>query len=220
MDNLNQLKTLITQWSIELGFDDIGISDINIQEDEHHLNDWLKNKYHGSMFYMEKHGNKRSRPDLLVNGTLRVISLKVHYYSRQKDQAIKDIKNTNEAYIANYALGRDYHKTIKNKLKSLVSRIQKYSKIEGQNFFVDSAPVLERAFARDAGLGWIGKHTNLINKNHGSWFFLAEIFTDLPLPIDIPSVNHCGTCDECIKICPTQAIVAPYQLDARRCISY
>ena len=116
MDNLNQLKTLITQWSIELGFDDIGISDINIQEDEHHLNDWLKNKYHGSMFYMEKHGNKRSRPDLLVNGTLRVISLKVHYYSRQKDQAIKDIKNTNEAYIANYALGRDYHKTIKNKL--------------------------------------------------------------------------------------------------------
>jgi len=220
MDHLNQLKSLITQWSIELGFDDIGISDINIQEDERHLNDWLNNNYHGSMFYMKKHGNKRSRPDLLVNGTLRVISLKVHYYSREQYQAQQDIENSNEAYIANYALGRDYHKTIKNKLKSLVSRIKKYSKIEGQNFFVDSAPVLERAFARDAGLGWIGKHTNLINKKHGSWFFLAEIFTDLALPIDIPSVNHCGTCDECIKICPTQAIVAPYQLDARRCISY
>jgi len=220
MDHLYQLKSLITKWSIELGFDDIGISDINIQEDEHHLNEWLKNKYHGSMLYMEKHGKKRSRPNLLVNGTLRVISLKVHYYSRKKYQAIKNIENSQEAYIANYALGRDYHKTIKNKLRTLVLRIKEYSTIEGQNFFVDSAPVLERAFARDAGLGWIGKHTNLINKNHGSWFFLAEIFTDLPLPTDSPSVNHCGTCDECINICPTQAIVAPYQLDARRCISY
>ena len=117
-------------------------------------------------------------------------------------------------------MGRDYHKTIKKKLKLLVSRIRKYSKLKGQNFFVDSAPVLERAFARDGGLGWIGENTNLINKNEGSWFFLAEIFTDIEIPVDEPGINHCGSCNDCIKVCPTEAIVAPYQLDARRCISY
>ena len=149
-----------------------------------------------------------------------MISLKIHYYSRDKEQAEIDLDDSEKSYIANYALGRDYHKTIKQKLKLLVSRIRKYSKLKGQNFFVDSAPVLERAFARDGGLGWIGKNTNLINKNEGSWFFLAEIFTDIEIPVDEPANNHCGSCNDCIKVCPTEAIVAPYQLDARRCISY
>ncbi len=220
MEDLTKLKDQIKTWSLELGFDGMGVSNINLEQDGLYLNQWLEKKFHGSMLYMEKHGNKRSRPDLLVPGTLRVISLKMHYFSRPKKDAENDLKERNKAYIANYALGRDYHKTIKGKLKQLVSRIKQYSKLEGQNFFVDSAPVLERAFARDGGLGWIGKNTNLIDKNEGSWFFLGEIFTDIEIPIDHPAKNHCGTCNDCIKICPTDAIVAPYQLDARRCISY
>ena len=220
MEDLNELKDQIKTWSSELGFEGMGVSNINIEEDANHLKKWLEKKHHGSMTYMKKHGEKRSRPDLLLPGTTRVISLKIHYYSRDKEQAEIDLNDSQKSYIANYALGRDYHKTIKKKLKLLVSRIRKYSKLKGQNFFVDSAPVLERAFARDGGLGWIGKNTNLINKNEGSWFFLAEIFTDIEIPVDEPAINHCGSCNDCIKVCPTEAIVAPYQLDARRCISY
>ncbi len=220
MKDLKELKDQIKAWSFELGFEGMGVSNINIEDDAKHLEKWIEKKHHGSMAYMKKHGEKRSRPDLLLPGTIRVISLKIHYYSRNKNQAKLDLMNSEKAYIANYALGRDYHKTIKQKLKLLVSRIRKYSNLQGQNFFVDSAPVLERAFARDGGLGWIGKNTNLINKNEGSWFFIAEIFTDIKIPIDKPASNHCGTCVDCIKVCPTEAIVAPYQLDARRCISY
>ena len=220
MQDPGELKKLIQRWSEELGFDGIGVAGIDINEDEKYLNKWLQNKFHGSMNYMEKHGLKRSRPDVLLPGTVRVISLKMHYFSRDAIRAQNLLENTGIGYISSYALGLDYHKTIKNKLKILIGKIRDFSKLQGQNYFVDTAPVLERALARNAGLGWIGKNTNLIDKSNGSWFFLAEIFTDIPLPLDQPANNHCGTCSACIDICPTQAIVGPYQLDARKCISY
>ena len=220
MQDLVALKKIIQRWSEELGFEGIGVAGVHINEDEKYLNKWLKNKFHGSMSYMEKHGLKRSRPDLLLPGTIRVISLKIHYFSRDSKRAQNLLENTGIGYISSYALGLDYHKTIKNKLKILIGKIRDFSKLQGQNYFVDTAPVLERALARNAGLGWIGKNTNLIDKSNGSWFFLAEIFTDIPLPLDRPANNHCGSCSACIDICPTQAIVGPYQLDARKCISY
>ncbi|GIT34588.1 MAG: hypothetical protein Ct9H300mP4_09070 [Gammaproteobacteria bacterium] len=220
MQDPGELKKLIQRWSEELGFDGIGVAGIDINEDEKYLNKWLQNKFHGSMNYMEKHGLKRSRPDVLLPGTVRVISLKMHYFSRDAIRAQNLLENTGIGYISSYALGLDYHKTIRNKLKVLIGKIRDFSKLQGQNYFVDTAPVLERALARNAGLGWIGKNTNLIDKSNGSWFFLAEIFTDIPLPLDRPANNHCGTCSACIDICPTQAIVGPYQLDARKCISY
>jgi len=220
MQDPSAVKKLIQGWSEELGFDGIGVAGIDINEDEKHLNEWLKNKFHGSMNYMEKHGLKRSRPGQLLPGTIRVISLKIHYFSRDAKKAQNLLENDGIGYISSYALGFDYHKTIRNKLKILIGKIREFSKLQGQNYFVDTAPVLERALARNAGLGWIGKNTNLIDKSNGSWFFLAEIFTDIPLPLDRPSKNHCGSCTACIDICPTQAIVGPYQLDARKCISY
>ena len=220
MQDPSAVKKLIQEWSEELGFDGVGVAGIDINEDEKHLNEWLKNKFHGSMSYMEKHGLKRSRPDQLLPGTIRVISLKIHYFSRDIKKAQNLLENDGIGYISSYALGFDYHKTIRNKLKILIGKIREFSKLQGQNYFVDTAPVLERALARNAGLGWIGKNTNLIDKSNGSWFFLAEIFTDIPLPLDRPSKNHCGSCTACIDICPTQAIVGPYQLDARKCISY
>ena len=220
MQDPSAVKKLIQGWSEELGFDGIGVAGIDINEDEKYLNEWLKNKFHGSMNYMEKHGLKRSRPGQLLPGTIRVISLKIHYFSRDAKKAQNLLENDGIGYISSYALGFDYHKTIRNKLKILISKIREYSKLQGQNYFVDTAPVLERALARNAGLGWIGKNTNLIDKSNGSWFFLAEVFTDIPLPLDRPSKNHCGSCTACIDICPTQAIVGPYQLDARKCISY
>ena len=220
MQDPSALKKLIQRWSEELGFDAIGVAGININEDEKYLNKWLKNKFHGSMNYMEKHGLKRSRPDVLLPGTVRVITLKIHYFSRDIKRTQNLLENDGIGYISSYALGFDYHKTIRNKLKILIGKIREYSKLQGQNYFVDTAPVLERALARNAGLGWIGKNTNLIDKSNGSWFFLAEVFTDIPLPLDRPSKNHCGSCTACIDICPTQAIVGPYQLDARKCISY
>ena len=220
MQDPSTVKKLIQGWSEELGFDGIGVAGIDINEDEKHLNEWLKNKFHGSMNYMEKHGLKRSRPGQLLPGTIRVISLKIHYFSRDAKKAQNLLENDGIGYISSYALGFDYHKTIRNKLKILIGKIREFSKLQGQNYFVDTAPVLERALARNAGLGWIGKNTNLIDKSNGSWFFLAEVFTDIPLPLDRPSKNHCGSCTACIDICPTQAIVGPYQLDARKCISY
>ncbi len=220
MQDPSAVKKLIQGWSEELGFDGIGVAGIDINEDEKHLNEWLKNKFHGSMNYMEKHGLKRSRPDQLLPGTIRVISLKIHYFSRDAKKAQNLLENDGIGYISSYALGFDYHETIRNKLKILIGKIREFSKLQGQNYFVDTAPVLERALARNAGLGWIGKNTNLIDKSNGSWFFLAEVFTDIPLPLDRPSKNHCGSCTACIDICPTQAIVGPYQLDARKCISY
>ena len=203
-----------------LGFQRCGISGIALDEDEAHLRDWLANGLYGSMEWMARHGDKRARPDELIPGTLRVISVGLDYGRNDDDEAWATLANGERAYVARYALGRDYHKLMRQRLQTLADRIQQEVGPFGHRVFVDSAPVLERALARNAGLGWIGKHTCLIDKDGGSWFFLGEIYVDLPLPIDIPASAHCGTCTRCIDICPTQAIIAPYRLDARRCISY
>lgn len=203
----------------ELGFQRFGIAGIELGEDESHLRDWLARGLYGSMEWMARHGDKRSRPDALIPGTLRVISVGLDY-GRDAEQAWATLEDGERAYVARYALGRDYHKLMRQRLQALADRIAALVGPFGHRVFVDSAPVLERALARNAGLGWIGKHTCLIDKDGGSWFFLGEIYVDLPLPVDAPASEHCGTCRRCIDICPTQAITAPYRLDARRCISY
>ncbi|WP_425414766.1 tRNA epoxyqueuosine(34) reductase QueG [Pseudoxanthomonas dokdonensis] len=204
----------------EFGFQRCGISDINLSQDEAHLQDWLANGLYGSMHWMAQHGSKRSRPAELIPGTLRVISVGLDYGRNDGDEAWQTLADGQRAYVARYALGRDYHKLMRNRLQQLASRIQQEVGSFGHRVFVDSAPVLERALARNAGLGWIGKHTCLIDKDGGSWFFLGEIYVDLPLPVDAPASAHCGSCVRCIDICPTAAIIAPHRLDARRCISY
>lgn len=203
----------------EFGFQRCGIADVELGEDEQHLRDWLAQGLYGSMAWMAQHGDKRSRPAELVPGTLRVLSVGMDY-GRDPDEAWATLDDHERAYVARYALGRDYHKLMRNRLQKLADRISDTIGPFGHRVFVDSAPVLERALARNAGLGWIGKHTCLIDKDGGSWFFLGELYVDLPLPIDPPASAHCGTCARCIDICPTQAIVAPYRLDARRCIAY
>jgi len=216
------LSKLIKEWGRELGFQQLGIADCNLDQAEHHLNQWLSNGYHGEMAYMARHGTKRSRPATLEPGTLRVISVRMDYLPPDGVNAGKVLQQPDKAYISRYALGRDYHKVLRKRLQQLAERIQQQVGEFGYRAFVDSAPVLEKALAEKAGLGWIGKHSNLINRRAGSWFFLGELYTDLPLPIDqeISTKNHCGSCSACIDVCPTQAIVAPYQVDGRRCISY
>ena len=204
----------------EFGFQRCGIAGIELGEDEQHLRDWLSQGLYGSMDWMAQHGDKRSRPQELIPGTLRVISVGLDYGRNDSDDAWDTLQDGTRAYVARYALGRDYHKLMRHRLQKLAERLQQDVGVFGYRVFVDSAPVLERALARNAGLGWIGKHTCLIDKNGGSWFFLGEIYVDLPLPIDAPATAHCGTCTRCIEVCPTQAITAPYRLDARRCISY
>ncbi|WP_369937813.1 tRNA epoxyqueuosine(34) reductase QueG [Xanthomonas tesorieronis] len=204
----------------EFGFQRCGIAGIELQQDEVHLRDWLAQGLYGTMQWMAQHGDKRARPAELIPGTLRVISVGLDYGRNDDDSAWDTLHDGERAYVARYALGRDYHKLMRNRLQKLAERIQAEIGAFGHRVFVDSAPVLERALARDAGLGWIGKHTCLIDRNGGSWFFLGEIYVDLPLPIDPPASAHCGTCTRCIDVCPTQAIVAPYRLDARRCIAY
>ena len=201
------------------GFQRCGISGIELGADEDHLRDWLAQGLYGSMEWMARHGEKRARPDELIPGTVRVISVGLDY-GRDPDEAWATLDDGERAYVARYALGRDYHKLMRQRLQALADRIADAVGPFGHRVFVDSAPVLERALARNAGLGWIGKHTCLIDKDGGSWFFLGEIYVDLPLPVDAPASEHCGTCRRCIDICPTQAITAPYRLDARRCISY
>jgi epoxyqueuosine reductase len=213
------LAPRIRALAAEAGFQRCGISDIALEEDERHLRDWLDKGLHGSMRWMAEHGDKRSRPADLVPGTLRVISVGLDY-GRDPDEAWATLEDGERAYVARYALGRDYHKLMRNRLQKLADRVAEDIGPFGFRVFVDSAPVLERALARNAGLGWIGKHTCLIDKDGGSWFFLGEIYIDLPLPVDPPASAHCGTCTRCIDICPTQAIVAPHRLDARRCIAY
>jgi epoxyqueuosine reductase len=210
----------IRTWGRELGFQQVGIAGITLGQDEAHLLDWLAQGQHGRMEYMARHGSKRSRPEELVPGTLRVVSVRMDYGTGDDAGAWKTLEEGERAYVARYALGRDYHKVMRNRLQKLADRIAQAVGPFGHRVFVDSAPVLERALARDAGLGWIGKHSCLINRDAGSWFFLGEIFTDLPLPVDAPASAHCGTCTRCIQVCPTGAIVAPYRVDARRCISY
>ena len=204
----------------DLGFQRCGISGVDLPEDEAFLADWLSRGLHGSMDWMQRHGSKRARPAELLPGTLRVISVGLDYGRRDDEEAWATLGDGERAYVARYALGRDYHKLMRNRLQKLAERIADEIGPFGYRVFVDSAPVLERALARNAGLGWIGKHTCLIDRNGGSWFFLGEIYVDLPLPVDPPATAHCGTCTRCIDVCPTGAIVAPYRLDARRCISY
>ncbi|HJP98200.1 MAG TPA: tRNA epoxyqueuosine(34) reductase QueG [Rhodanobacteraceae bacterium] len=212
----------IKAWGAELGFDRVGVTGIELQEDEAHLLAWLREGRHGTMDYMQRHGTRRSRPGDLQPGTVRVISVRLDYSPTGADSeaAWQTLRDGERAYIARYALGRDYHKLIRNRLQKLADRIAGEVGPFGYRAFTDSAPVLEKALARNAGIGWIGKHTLLLDRDAGSWFFLGEIYTDLPLPVDTSSTAHCGTCTRCMEICPTQAITGPYQLDARRCISY
>ena len=218
--SLSNLSCLIKQWGQELGFSQIGISDIELSAAENHLANWIANGYHGDMDYMHKHGLKRSRPPLLQEGTRSIISVRMDYLPESSENSETILNNPLAAFISRYALGRDNHKVLRNRLQTLAEKIQTEIGSFGYRAFVDSAPVLEKAIAEKAGLGWIGKHSNLINRQAGSWFFLGEIYTDLTLPADKPTESHCGKCVACLDICPTQAIVAPYQVDARRCISY
>jgi epoxyqueuosine reductase len=210
----------IKRWGQELGFQQVGISDTRLEEDEAYLLQWLQAGYHGEMEYMQRHGTRRSRPAELVPGTVRVISVRMDYWPGEAQAADQILQDPALAYLSRYALGRDYHKVIRKRLQQLATKIESLTGPFGYRAFTDSAPVLEKALAQQAGLGCIGKHTNLINERAGSWFFLGELYTNLPLPLDTPADNHCGSCQSCIDICPTQAIIAPYRLDARLCISY
>ncbi|MGI9248666.1 MAG: tRNA epoxyqueuosine(34) reductase QueG [Woeseiaceae bacterium] len=217
---MGALKATIADWCAELGFQQVGISDVDLTVAEDRLSAWLTRKFHGTMDYMQRHGVKRSRPAELVPGTVRVISVRMDYLPESQEVTRQLLDDESRAYISRYALGRDYHKVLRSRLRALARRIEKRTGEFGYRVFVDSAPVLEKALAEKAGIGWVGKHTNLIDRDHGSWFFLGELYTDLPLPVDQPEISHCGTCTACIDVCPTKAIVAPYSLDARRCISY
>ena len=219
--DLKQLSNEIKDWGKELGFQQLGFTSTELNVDETYLLDWLKQGRHGSMSYMESHGTMRSRPKDLVEGTISVISVRMDYMPPSSKHPMQVLNNNKLAYISRYAMGRDYHKLMRQRLQKLATKIEHNIGDFGYRCFVDSAPVLEKALARNAGLGWIGKHSNLINPNAGSWFFLGEIYTDLPLEADEPfTKHHCGTCNACIDVCPTNAIVAPMQVDARRCISY
>lgn len=220
MPDFAALADDIKRWGQELGFQQVGIADIDLDPDEAHLQDWLAEGQHGEMDYMARHGDKRSRPAELLPGTRRVVSVRMDYGTAEDEVAWATLADGDRAYVARYALGRDYHKVMRNRLQKLSERIIAAIGPLGYRVFVDSAPVLERALARNAGLGWIGKNACVINKNAGSFFFLGEIFVDLPLPVDTPATAHCGTCTRCIDVCPTQAIIAPNRIDARRCISY
>ena len=215
-----RLAADIKSWGMDLGFQQVGISATELGADETHLLNWLAAGRHGAMDYMERHGVMRSRPAQLHAGTLRVISVRMDYDPPAARDSWQVLEDGTRGFVSRYALGRDYHKLMRTRLQKLADRIARQIGPFGYRAFVDSAPVLEKALARNAGLGWIGKHTSLINRRAGSWFFLGELYTDLPLPVDAPESEHCGTCVRCIEICPTRAIVGPQQLDARRCIAY
>ncbi len=224
MSNLNQaqlnlLAADIKRLGRELGFSKLGIADTNLDADETRLEHWLAAGYHGAMGFMARHGRKRTRPAELVPGTARVVSARMDYWSADALDARDVLAASRIGYVARYALGRDYHKVLRRRLQQLADAVAARIGPFGYRVFVDSAPVLEKALARNAGLGWIGKHSNLLDRD-GSWFLLGEIYTDLPLPVDAPTTEHCGSCRACIDVCPTKAIVAPYKVDARLCISY
>ncbi|RLJ16358.1 tRNA epoxyqueuosine(34) reductase QueG [bacterium endosymbiont of Escarpia laminata] len=218
--NHGQLAANIKIWGAELGFQQVGITDTELSLAEARFNDWLQKGFHGEMSYMARHGSKRSRPAELEPGTRRIISVRLDYLPEPTRKSREILESPTQAFISRYALGRDYHKLMRKRLQQLAQKISGKIGDFGYRVYVDSAPVLEKPLAEKAGLGWIGKHSNLINRQAGSWFFLGEIYTDLPLPIDQPASNHCGSCRACLDICPTQAIVEPYVVDARRCISY
>jgi epoxyqueuosine reductase len=203
-----------------LGLSGVGIATVDLQDDEAALTAWLAAGFHGQMTWMARHGRKRTRPGDLVPGTLRVISVRMDYWPGDARDAHSVLADGSLGYVSRYALGRDYHKVLRRALRRLAAWLEQRLGHHGHRIFVDSAPVLEKPLARNAGLGWIGKHTNLIDRDSGSYFFLGEIYTDLPLPADAPATAHCGSCSACLPACPTGAIVAPFRLDARRCISY
>lgn len=217
--DFSTLAPQIRQWGAALGFQHVGISHIDLSAAETAFNAWLAAGHHGEMAYMAQHGSKRSRPTELVPGTLSIISARMDYLPPAAEPWAV-LGDGELGYIARYALGRDYHKLIRNRLQKLATYIQQAIGPYGYRVFSDSAPVLEKPIAALAGLGWVGKHSNLLTRSHGSWFFLGEIYTDLPLPADTAVSAHCGRCTACIDICPTRAIIAPYTVDARRCISY
>ena len=218
--DLNLLATRIKSWGQEFGFQQVGITDTNLSEVENRLNDWLNLGMHGEMQYMVRHGSRRTRPQELISGTIRIISVRMDYFPPQS-KAISDVLDDSvSAFVSRYAMGRDYHKLIRKRLEKLARRIQDEIGDFSYRAFADSAPVMEKPIAQKAGLGWIGKHSNVLNRRAGSWFFLGELYTDLPLPIDSPETDHCGSCTSCISVCPTNAIVEPYIVDARKCISY
>jgi epoxyqueuosine reductase len=213
------LALSIKAWGRELGFQGVGVADTDLAVAEARLADWLGRGWHGEMDYMARHGTRRSRPEELVPETLRVIACRMNY-SADVSEGLEAMDAAGRAYVARYARGRDYHKVLRGRLQQLADRIEGEVGEFGHRVFTDSAPVMEVELAAKAGIGWRGKHTLLLSREAGSFFFLGEIYTDLPLPVDEPTGNHCGTCAKCIEVCPTQAIRGPYSLDARRCISY
>jgi len=216
-----ELAQDIKNWAHELGLSACAITDTDLGEHETYLLNWLKDGFHGEMDYMQRHGTKRSRPAELEPGTISIVSVRLDYFPPVAQNADAVLANSELGYVSRYALGRDYHKVLRQRLQTLADKIQAKAGEFAYRAFTDSAPVLEKAIAEKAGLGWIGKHSNLLGDKTGSWFFLGELYTDLPLPIDPPqATSHCGSCTSCIDACPTQAIVAPYRVDARRCISY
>ena len=217
-EELAQLVVRIRAWGAELGFNAVAVTGVDLSDAEPGLTAWLAAGFHGEMDYMARHGMKRARPADLVPDTVRVISVRMDYWP-DAAEAETNLDDPQRAYVSRYSLGRDYHKVLRNRLQKLADRIAAETP-HGYRVFVDSAPVLEVELAVRAGLGWRGKHTLLLNREAGSTFFLGEIFTNLPLPTDAPQREHCGTCTACIGACPTGAIVAPYTVDARRCISY
>ncbi len=212
-----------------LGFGDVRISDTDLSQASEHLKEWLKAGRHGDMNYMSERAHLRANPAELQPGTIRVITARMDYLPdnteiRQavdwRDTEMAKVENPTQAFVAMYARGRDYHKVLRQRLQTLAEEIQKKVGSLGYRVFVDSGPVMEVELAQKSGLGWRGKHTLLLNREAGSMFFLGEILVDVPFPVDEPITSHCGECAACINICPTGAITAPYQLDARRCISY
>jgi epoxyqueuosine reductase len=217
--DLAMLAATIKAWGGELGFQAIGIADLDLVCAEARLLEWLAAGRHGELDYMARHGARRARPAELVPGTVRVISARMDYLPDAAD-SWRVMRDGARAFVSRYALGRDYHKVLRGRLRALAERIAGETGRSGYRVFTDSAPVMEVELARKAGLGWRGKHTLLLSRDAGSFFFLGEIYTDLPLPPDAPVTEHCGACTKCIDVCPTRAIVGPYELDARRCISY
>ena len=218
--DLPRLREKIVRWAGELGFQSLGISSGQLTQAESHLLEWLDRGYHGTMTYMSRHGSARTRPHELLPGTVRIISVRMDYRPEDVADSLAGLEDLRNGYVARYAVGRDYHRLMRRRLQRLADHIADAIGPFLYRAFTDSAPVMEKPLASHAGLGWIGKHTNLINKNAGSFFFIGELYTDLPLPVDKPVTDHCGECSRCITACPTGAIVGPYQLDARRCISY
>lgn len=217
--NWQALAWQIKTWGQALGFAQIGITDIDVAQANERLQQWLAKQYHGSMNYLAQHEHLRAHPENLVPQTLRIISARMNYLPANT-RILQTLQDKSKGYISRYALGRDYHKLVRKRLAKLALRISEVVGVHPHRAFADSAPVFEKPIAAKAGLGWMGKNTLILNKQAGSWFFLGTLYTSLPLPVDSPISDHCGSCRACLDICPTNAIVAPYQLDARRCISY